>query len=236
MKERYTTTDEAIEVLQKKLVKRFRRAKSKIRLAEFDRIDVITEVEKLYTVLDNDFRENMLELALLIYDESIAEASEYGYEKISSAGSSSKSAKSSSESAKNSSKSKKEIKNLISVILDTPDSITKYAYSTELYRKRDRLSEALETRSDTAYEWKRAMSLWAQMVTQYADIVTDNVVIETYKECGVKEVRWVTQQDGKVCKKCDELGGNVYPIDKAPGKQHWKCRCYYIPVKRDIRR
>lgn len=218
MKERYTTTDEAIEVLQKKLVKRFRRAKSKIKLAEFDRIDVITEVEKLYTVLDNDFRNNMFELALLIYDESISEASEYGYEKVSG--------------EKISSKSKKEIKNLVSVILDTPDSVTKYAYSTELYRKRDRLSEALETRSDTAYEWKRAMSLWNQMVTQYADIVTDKVVIETYKECGVKEVQWVSQQDGKVCEKCGELDGNIYPIDKAPGKQHWRCRCYYIPTQK----
>lgn len=199
MKERYTTTDKSIKILRKKIIRRWNDAKADARLTRFDELTVISAVDELYKRLDSDFRDSMLELAIAIYKEAEESGSE------------------------------RPTKKYLNKLLSKPDPVTKYAYTSEALRKRDRLKEALETRSDTAYEWRKAMSFWANMAAQYADCITDEVTLKAYRDAGVKYVMWVTQRDEKVCEDCRPRNGTVYPIDEAPPKEHWHCRCYYIP-------
>ena len=199
MKERYTTTDKSIKILRKKIVRRWNDAKADARLTRFDELTVISAVDELYKRLDSDFRDSMLELAIAIYEEAEESGSE------------------------------RPTKKYLNKLLSKSDPVTKYAYTSEALRKRDRLKEALETRSDTAYEWRKAMSFWANMAAQYADCITDEVTLKAYRDAGVKYVMWVTQRDEKVCEDCRPRNGTVYPIDEAPPKKHWHCRCYYIP-------
>lgn len=213
MQERYITTDRAIEILRKKTIRRFEKAKSSIRLAKFDELHVIKTVATLYKNLDSDLRDTMLELAFAIYEEIGEEVSRYGYKDI----------------GKISAKAKKA---LVETVLSSPNSVTKYEYENEVLRKRDRLSEALRTRSDVNSEWRRAVSLWSNMTAQYADIVTDETVLRAYKDAGVEYVMWVTQEDEKVCEICKPLDGEIFPINEAPDKQHWHCRCYLVPIER----
>ena len=74
------------------------------------------------------------------------------------------------------------------------------------------------------------MSLWSQQTAQYADIVTDAAVIQAFVDAGISKVRWITQEDEKVCKTCRERNGKVYPITELPEKPHWRCRCYFEAV------
>lgn len=155
----------------------------------------------------------MLELAFAIYEEIGEEVSRYGYKDI----------------GKISAKVKK---TLAETVLSSPNSVTKYEYENEVLRKRDRLSEALRTRSDVNSEWRRAVSLWLNMTAQYADIVTDETALRAYKDAGVEYVMWVTQEDEKVCEICKPLDGEIFPINETPDKQHWHCRCYLAPIER----
>lgn len=105
-----------------------------------------------------------------------------------------------------------------------------YIYSNEVLRKRDRLEEALLTGEDNYTEMRKALSYWHSMTAQYADNITDMAVLKSFKDAGVKKVKWVTQEDEKVCGKCEPKDGNVYSIDSVPPKEHWRCRCYFVPV------
>lgn len=114
------------------------------------------------------------------------------------------------------------------------DPITKYVYTHEVERKRARLAEALisvgKAQRKQNEEWRRALSLWSQQTAQYADIVTDAAVIKAFMDAGITKVRWITQEDEKVCKTCREMNGKVYPITELPDKPHWRCRCYFEAV------
>lgn len=59
----------------------------------------------------------------------------------------------------------------------------------------------------------------------------DRAAITAYKDAGVKKVQWITQQDGHVCKECIARDGLIFPVDRVPGKPHYKCRCYLALVK-----
>lgn len=220
MRERYTVADEAIEVLQKKIAKRYKNCQKQLFPADFDELNIITEIEKLFSVLDNDTRDVLSELAFVVYEEAVEEAIEFLAEKGGDK----------SNTPIIPSFSFDEATSLVYRVLDEPNDVTKYSYTSEVYRKRDRLSEALRTKNELSYEWKRSASLWSSMVTQYADIVTDEAVMTAYRDCGIKYVRYISQRDVKVCGKCDELDNMVFPIDEAPEKLHWRCRCYYIPA------
>lgn len=213
MQERYITTDRAIELLRRRTVKRFEKAKSEIKLAKFDELNTITVVTELYRKLDKDFNDTMLELAFAIYEEAVEELE--NSEKVKK------------DLGEISTKAKKE---LVESVLNNPDTVTKYTYTNEALRKRDRLSEALRARSDSNTEWRRAMSQWHNMTAQYADIVTDRAHTKAQKDADVEYVMWITQQDEKVCADCQPLDGKIFHIDKAPSKKHWHCRCYLAPV------
>lgn len=118
-------------------------------------------------------------------------------------------------------------------ILTTPDDVTHYTYDTEVYRKRDRLKEAVNSVSGKmkkSAEIDKALRLWSGQAQQYADTVSDAATIRAFQDAGVKRVKWVTENDQRVCPDCNKLNGKIFAIDKVPPKQHWRCRCWVTPV------
>ena len=118
-------------------------------------------------------------------------------------------------------------------LLSEPNDVTHYAYETEVYRKRDRAIEAVNSvtgRILKQIEIDKAIRFWSQMSQQYADIVSDGATMEAFRAAGVKKVKWNTQRDGKVCPACKALDGEIFSIKNAPPKQHWRDRCWLSPV------
>lgn len=191
-------------MLNKRAIRRFNRAKSGLRQLPFDELNVLETVRGLYDDLAADNQAIYLELA----GESYQQAEPHGEDKPSAAW-------------------------LLALLL-AYDPVTKYVYQHELERKRARLAEALisvgKAQRKQNEEWRRALSLWSQQTAQYADIVTDAAVIKAFMDAGITKVRWITQEDEKVCKICRERSGKVYPITELPEKPHWRCRCYFEAV------
>lgn len=118
-------------------------------------------------------------------------------------------------------------------LLSEPDAVTLFAWDAETLRKRDRAEESIDASSGSSEKQRelyKAMRYWARQAQQYTEIVSDGATMRAYRDAGVKKVRWNTERDGKVCDECGALDGEIFPIDKAPKKTHWRCRCYYTPV------
>ena len=111
------------------------------------------------------------------------------------------------------------------------DVITKYVYEHEIDRKRARFAEALIATKKKQQEFSTAFNLLWKQTAQYGINVTDEALMQAYIDTGVKKVRWITENDNKVCEVCKSRANKIYPIDKAPKKTHYGCRCYYEAVK-----
>ena len=110
--------------------------------------------------------------------------------------------------------------------------VTKYVFNNEIERKESRLFEALvSSKRELHQSYKTAENLLLRQVKQYGIDLEDAIALTVYKDMGVKEVMWVTEQDHKTCGDCKELDGEIYKLNEAPPKLHLNCRCYYIPVK-----
>lgn len=117
--------------------------------------------------------------------------------------------------------------------LMTYDPVTKYVFAHEYDRKRARLFEAIVStrkKADIGKELKQAMYNLSVQTKQYADEVTDYCTLQGYKDSGIDKVRWITEQDGRVCLECKKRHLRVYPVDKVPDKPHIRCRCWFIPA------
>lgn len=113
------------------------------------------------------------------------------------------------------------------------DPVTKYVFAHEFDRKRARTFEAIvstQKRGDLQKELKQAMYLLSVQTKQYADEITDTATIEGYRDNGIERVRWVTEQDGRVCTECKSRHGKIYPVDRVPVKPHIRCRCFLLPA------
>lgn len=121
-------------------------------------------------------------------------------------------------------------------ILGEYNPVTNYLYYPEADRKRSRLVEAMLTavavnsRKDYHTELKRFADLWHTQTKQYGETMVDKTRIETFKKNGIKYVMWQTQGDVKVCDECRERNGKIYPLSEYPGKAHYNCRCWLVPV------
>lgn len=200
----YVLTDRKIKFLNYRAVGWFADAKQEMRKLPFDELNIFQIVNNLYRELDLDNYTIFTDLAILSYQQ----AEPHG-----------------------------DIMpdmNWVSALLLAYDPVTKYVYQHEVERKRARLAEALiavgKAQCQQNEEWRRGLSLWAQQTAQYADIVTDAAMIKAFADSGITKLRWVTQEDEKVCKICRERDGKVYPITDLPDKPHWHCRCYWAPV------
>ena len=117
--------------------------------------------------------------------------------------------------------------------LSEPDPVTHYKYFDEADRKRSRLFEALEscrTSSERKKQIELSMKYFVKQFEQTADDVVDAIIMQTYKDNGVKYVKWVTMHDTKVCADCAARDGKIYPITAVLQPLHWNCRCFWIPV------
>ena len=113
--------------------------------------------------------------------------------------------------------------------LNAFNGVTGYVYLHEVERKTARTFEKIMSTTLIAAAVRKALKYWADMVKQYADIITDEAAIQAYEDYGVKKVVWVTEKDEKVCEECRNRDGKVYDIKKIPPKPHWGCRCRIIP-------
>lgn len=200
----YSLSDKAAELLNKKAIRRFSKSKRSI-LLNIDELNIIKVCDNLYDLLEEDNIEIFQDLTIMVYEDIMKE------------------------------NLKKEEEELLFLwlnreILNQPDEVTQYTYSNEVKRKRERTKEAVISSTTKAQELDKALRYWSQMTTQYGDIITDKTMLKAYKDSGVKKVKWNTENDDKVCKKCRQLDGKIFDIDNVPKKQHWRCRCWLSPV------
>lgn len=211
----YLLSDKTIKLLNKKAVKRFRETQRQAALLDFDELYVIRTVTALYQSLDADNRKAYLDLARMIYSRAWKLALLH------------KRAKRDAEERQ----IEEEITELwLLDFLDSYNEVTRYRYSMEVIRKRNYTIEAINSVPDKAKEFTRGLMHWSRFSAEYSDLVTDAATLQAFKDTGVKRVRWVTEQDEKVCKYCRPLDGKVFDIDKVPRKQHWHCRCWLTPA------
>lgn len=119
----------------------------------------------------------------------------------------------------------------IAELLRTPSGVMKYSYDAETLRKRDRLVEALIASELSPSEFDTAMRLWTQQTGWFAVDVADKALETARIASEVKRVRWVSEKDNRVCKRCIALNGRVFLINKVPDKPHPNCRCRIVRVK-----
>lgn len=111
-------------------------------------------------------------------------------------------------------------------ILSEPDAVSMYIFDSEFDRKRLRLAEAIRASGGSNAEISRSMRLLSSMLALYAVTVTDVATVKSFRDSGVKRVRWISEEDKKTCKECRARSGKIYPIDKIPPKPHINCRCW----------
>ena len=120
----------------------------------------------------------------------------------------------------------------IEEFFDEYNPVTKYVFSNELGRKKSRLFEALVASAAEKHKiYQTAENLLLRQIKQSGIDLDDAVVRIVYKDAGVKQVQWNSENDSKTCDFCDELDGEVFELAKAPPKAHHNCRCWYTPVE-----
>ena len=134
----YDLTDKAIDILNRRAVKRFEDAKDEAALAKFDELNVLEVTRTLYDQLRKDNQDVFLELA----QERYQEAEPHGEEPPDLA--------------------------WLLALLAAYNAVTKYQYSHEWERKRDRTAEAINSTTAKVTEFRRGISYWAQMTEWYA--------------------------------------------------------------------
>lgn len=157
-------------------------------------------MKTLYTALDKDNREVFLDLARMVYERTEPHGG------------------------------KEPDEAWLAAFLKEYNPVTLYIYDNEVDRKRDRTTEAIIASTDKAKEFRRGLLYWGQMSAQTCLDVTDTAALKAWKDSGVKRVMWNTEQDDRVCGKCEPRDGKIYPIDKVPHKDHYNCRCWLTPV------
>lgn len=117
-------------------------------------------------------------------------------------------------------------------LLDEPNSVTHYAYTTEVLRKRDRAKEAalsVPTKAQKQIEIDKHLRYWLQMTGWYLDFVSQDAEIAAFEAAGIKKVQRHERDDEKTCAVCREADGQVYEVTKIPPLPHLRCRRWFTP-------
>ena len=121
----------------------------------------------------------------------------------------------------------------LGLMLSAFSPVTNYQYPAEWRRKRDRTVESLMSSVGNPQLGRtllrRSMTITLRQITQFCDIITDDARQTAFDQAGVKKVRWVTQQDAKVCSVCRSRSNHIYDLAAVPPK-HPNCRCYLVQV------
>lgn len=171
-------------------------------VVNFDELNIIKAVEEVYSEAEKLVEKSFVELAQAVYRANI----------------------------------KKGIKSDLEMLwvlgfLDEYNPVTKYVYLHEVDRKAARAAESIIASDTKTKEVDKALKYWANMVTQYADDITFQAILQAYKDDGIKRVMWMVELDNRTCGTCEEREGIIYDIDKIPPKPHIGCRCWVVPWK-----
>ncbi len=165
-------------------------------LASFDEINVLNEINEMYHEISAIVKKTFLLLANRVYSETRRE---------------------------------KSLKSLddewVDNLLDGYNPVSKYVFAHEIDRKCARLIEAVIASDSKAQEIDTAMRAMSFMCRMYADIITDEAVMQAYNDDGESFIRWVAEKDEKTCSTCKRRDGQIYEIDLVPTDPHPNCRC-----------
>ena len=220
----YAYADRQLKTLQRASGQAFTNALNRLSIDELNIIPARKEINRLYEELEA--------LNEAVYSRIIAEAyfqahglaRVYGYQ---------------DEQADDRlpRKKRKELALLIlSALLSAGNPVTEYRYTSEVKRKSQRLLEAVISRPDSLSikaSFEKAMKSWWLQTAQYADLSVDAAWTQAFKDSGVSEVEWITEQDARVCRTCRERDGQRYRADAVPPKPHYRCRCHVEPIVRE---
>lgn len=117
-------------------------------------------------------------------------------------------------------------------ILRIPSQVMRYAYDTEVIRKRDRLVEAIIATSGSVEEIEKAMRYWTQMTGWFGVEVADAAVKQGMVDTGVQFVLWHSEHDSRTCLYCSKMDGKIFHVSAIPKKPHPGCRCWITAFKR----
>ena len=184
----YDLTDKAIDILNRRAVKRFEDAKDEAAQNGFDELNVLEVTRTLYDQLRKDSQDVFLELA----QERYQEAEPHGEEPPGLA--------------------------WLLALLAAYNSVTKVIYDNDVDRKRQYTAEGINSSTAKVTEFRRGLHYWADLSATYGDIVTDESTLKAYRDAGVKKVKWITAGDEKVCETCRERNGKIYSINSMPPK------------------
>lgn len=115
-------------------------------------------------------------------------------------------------------------------LLDEPNQATHYAYVTELYRKRDRAVEAIEscpTKAEKQIELQKQIKYVMQQTAWYMDFASQDAEIDAFVESGIQYVKRHEVMDRRTCQECKDADGDVYPINQIPPIPHLRCRRWF---------
>ena len=116
--------------------------------------------------------------------------------------------------------------------LHEANETTKYAYESELIRKRDRAKEALKavpTKVQKQLEMENAVRYVIHQDAYYTDMASQDAELQALKDAGVKKVIRMESDDEKTCMTCRKLKGKIYEIGKVPPLEHIHCRRWFLP-------
>lgn len=202
----YDRADQAIRDMNRQNLKAFNRLK----LAKFDEINLIRQVNGVYDESTRRARQRYYELAVEAYILALIETG-----------------KSTREATR---QADREIDmSWVLAMLEEVDPVTLYAFLPEKDRKAQRLIEALSEANDKGKEVDKALKYWTVQVGQYAINAVDMARMEAFYAAGVKRVMWHTQKDERVCETCGPREGMIFEIEDVPQK-HYQCRCYLTAV------
>jgi len=221
----YSAADEAIKTMNRDILRDF----GKLKLAKFDELHIIRDVNDLY-------RRQALKARKRYYEVSF-EACLLGFYLCGKSG-------------REAQKLADDIitQEWIEGLLDEPDLVTQYSFTRETERKAQRLIEALTAEAEKAAGTGRvspenvqtsgkdalidkAIREWSKQVGQYALNVTDAAIMEAYEKAGIEKGMWDTEKDQRVCTTCHALDGMIFLLSEVPAKPHWGCRCRILPVR-----
>lgn len=197
----YDKADKAIKAMNRRNLKAFNRLK----LADFDELNIIREIDELYRSSSRYAEKQYLEIARDAYITAMHEAHYKGNPE------------------------KAIDDDWVLDMLEEVDPVTLYVFTYERERKKQRLIEALSVAHDKVHEIDKALRYWTLQLGQYADNSVAYAREQAFEDAGIRRVRWVTQHDERVCKTCDERDGHIYRIGNIP-QTHWGCRCILEPV------
>lgn len=118
-------------------------------------------------------------------------------------------------------------------LLEEPNPVTHYTYATEIYRKRDRCIEAIQsspTKTQKQIELQKQIKHVLQQISWYIDFTSQDAEHLAYTEADVKKVKRHEVMDSRTCSECKSANGAIYRIDNIPPIPHLRCRRWFTPV------